>query len=611
MPVSDQETDVEQLLESVNDSSRGMRATYLTFLLAALYFAILIGSTTDEQLLRESGITLPLLNVQLPIVGFYVIGPWLLVLLHFNLLQGFSLLAEKTHAFNDAITTYSVKDLSGRADPKRLNHFRDLLHAFPFTQVRVGRKDGTWARVLLPVMMWVSVVFTPVVLLVWAQVRFLPYHNEVITFTHQLAVLGDLVLLRALWPSRRPASSEDMRPVFRKEVRRRYTLRTLASVTLLFSFTDAVVPGGVIERHFSWPRLTDWVGAAVLGKTGIRNLNLREKTLVAEEPPPEVVAEYLRQEKTVEEAWVDHARGLDLRDRDLRNADLFATRFFAANLARADLRGADLSNGQFQGADLRKGRLDGADLSIVQLPGANLIGANLAGADLMDAQLQGAGLQGAVLLGADLSGAKLQGADLFNAELRGAYLYRAKLKGADLVWAQIGGADFRAADLSIADMRNVGTRPLPAGKWEQLEIGMVSVLPPGTLRNEVLERLKSAAERTGRFDKAAVNGRLLSVEENEDLKEQDGFSDLSVMAFSEARAPFLVSLACTGTPMARGVARSIWAGDLKPEFVIGRDVVTARALLQTDCQPLKELVPDLRNALEEAVSRIPSSTPDQ
>jgi hypothetical protein len=69
---------------AVDEAARLARNVYLSFLLLGTYIAIIIGSTTDMQLLKGSPVTLPLLNVQLPIVGFYAMVPWLLWLLYFN-----------------------------------------------------------------------------------------------------------------------------------------------------------------------------------------------------------------------------------------------------------------------------------------------------------------------------------------------------------------------------------------------------------------------------------------------------------------------------------------------------------------------------------------------
>jgi hypothetical protein len=65
----------EKSLEAVNNAASTARILFFTFLLLGTYIGIIIGSTTDEQLLRVSPVTLPLLNVQLPIRVFYAFVP--------------------------------------------------------------------------------------------------------------------------------------------------------------------------------------------------------------------------------------------------------------------------------------------------------------------------------------------------------------------------------------------------------------------------------------------------------------------------------------------------------------------------------------------------------
>ena len=50
------------LRDSANDASQLARKVYLSFLLFSVYIAILVGSTTDEQLLRGTGAKLPIPN---------------------------------------------------------------------------------------------------------------------------------------------------------------------------------------------------------------------------------------------------------------------------------------------------------------------------------------------------------------------------------------------------------------------------------------------------------------------------------------------------------------------------------------------------------------------
>ncbi len=62
---------IEALLESVNSASQQVRNFYITLLLAGFYIAMIIWSTTDVMLLKETPVKLPILDVELPITGFY------------------------------------------------------------------------------------------------------------------------------------------------------------------------------------------------------------------------------------------------------------------------------------------------------------------------------------------------------------------------------------------------------------------------------------------------------------------------------------------------------------------------------------------------------------
>ncbi|MEO1681343.1 MAG: pentapeptide repeat-containing protein, partial [Pseudomonadota bacterium] len=145
------------------------------------------------------------------------------------------------------------------------------------------------------------------------------------------------------------------------------------------------------------------------------------------------------------------------------------------SLQRADLRAADLTDAFLPAADLRGAIVDGADLAGARLPGARLrradpsnargdeipsslkktilAGAQMQGADLRRAQMQGAILSRAEMQGAILSRAEMQGADLSRAQMQGVNLVVAQMKEAVLSGAQMQGADLRGAEMQGADLR--------------------------------------------------------------------------------------------------------------------------------------------------------------
>jgi len=75
------------LRAAADESARHVRTLYFTFLLFAFYVAVIVFSTTDEQLLKETGARLPLLDVDLPLLGFYIFVPWLVLIFHTHLLN--------------------------------------------------------------------------------------------------------------------------------------------------------------------------------------------------------------------------------------------------------------------------------------------------------------------------------------------------------------------------------------------------------------------------------------------------------------------------------------------------------------------------------------------
>ena len=108
-----------------------MQNFYFSFLLLGTCIAVTIGSTTDVHLLKVSPVALPLLNVQLPIVGFYVVVPWLLLLFYFNLLLHLALLAQKLHQLNAVLRAFT--------DETAWEEQRIRLFPLPFSVMLIGR----------------------------------------------------------------------------------------------------------------------------------------------------------------------------------------------------------------------------------------------------------------------------------------------------------------------------------------------------------------------------------------------------------------------------------------------------------------------------------------
>lgn len=121
-PTPEPATDAKALLDAANRASEKVAALHIAFLAVCTYVVVIVFSTTDVDLLIGKGVKLPVVAVDVPIVGFYATAPYLLVLFHFNLLLELQLLSRKLYAFD-------------RAAPQQagIGGLRDQLTSFPTT----------------------------------------------------------------------------------------------------------------------------------------------------------------------------------------------------------------------------------------------------------------------------------------------------------------------------------------------------------------------------------------------------------------------------------------------------------------------------------------------
>jgi hypothetical protein len=123
--------DVEALERSLNGSATRVSTIWITFLGFALYLVIAAGTVTHRQLLLEDPIKLPVLNVDLPLVGFFFLTPVLLLVFHTYVLIQILLLGRTAAACNDVLDRI-VRTSSDNAV------MRQRLANFLFAQIFAG-----------------------------------------------------------------------------------------------------------------------------------------------------------------------------------------------------------------------------------------------------------------------------------------------------------------------------------------------------------------------------------------------------------------------------------------------------------------------------------------
>lgn len=155
-------------------------------------------------------------------------------------------------------------------------------------------------------------------------------------------------------------------------------------------------------------------------------------------------------EARMRDVVLDHAR--------LEKALLISADASAGNFTGADLRGADLTYGIFEQASFAGAKLGGASLYGTNLQKTKWLRADLTRADVRDTQVQQAELEMANLELADFSGAKLGGSQMGGAQLKGTILLGADLRNTDLRGAQFAGAVLRDATMDGAKVDGADLR---------------------------------------------------------------------------------------------------------------------------------------------------------
>ena len=440
-----QEACGDKRLDALRKAESQVNRAGVTFILLCAYLGVAAAATSHRDLVVGRTLVLPVLDIQLPVRGFYAAAPILVILLHLNLVITEVLFQEKAEAAKNDLTGASLVELLGVALPVRS---------------LVDRISGErWLNIALRWMFFVVNVAIPLGVLLLLQAQFMPLHHRIIgRLLHPAVIILDLGLIaffvpRILSPNNswsgwwklclEPRANHG-RPGWHT-ARRWATLVVkgvcyvammllVGSVTLIGQGTPMTLPDGkTVECD---PKLPLGIGSW----TDRHWSDLR----------------WPRQHLTLADDTKAFDSKIRLVEQDLRCAD-----FSGLNLQGADLRGSDLRQARLEGADLRGADLSPApprrhesstsgtqtNLSAAHAEKADFSGAILDRAILWGATLREARFVDAHLQEADLSDAELESGVLDHALLQGARLDRAHLRRASLLGARLDGAKARAADL--------------------------------------------------------------------------------------------------------------------------------------------------------------------
>ena len=101
--------DAKELLDEANRASDPAWSSWLAFLLLLTYVVVTLASVSHKALLLNSPVKLPIINADIPLVGFFQYAPALLLLVYLSLLVQHVILARKYRRFTDAIVSMRWK----------------------------------------------------------------------------------------------------------------------------------------------------------------------------------------------------------------------------------------------------------------------------------------------------------------------------------------------------------------------------------------------------------------------------------------------------------------------------------------------------------------------
>ncbi len=486
------------LLEAVNDASEVAHTSWLIFLGVMAYLTVAVAGVSHKDLLLNVPLMLPVLGVEIELTRFFLFAPFVLLFMHFGLLVQHVMLARKVLEFDQALRPLEATDR--RTHPLRLE-----LHSYFFTQAIAGPERSRLFSAFLHAMIWATVVILPVLMMLYIQVVFLPYHDIDITWSHRIALVAEALLLLAIGIFLKRTETKYWAAFWRSA---RYSPLQFAIsgalfiAMLLFSFFVATVPDEAIDRAMRSMPGFSVQRVAVAGTEGPSRDIFSLTALLFEghwDPKTARYASLFQRNLVVTDLDLvsnkDEVQGevtVSLRDRDLRLAkldrsDLHGADFTGANLEQATLVGADLRGAKFSCADpeqartaerdalegcarladavLDRANLSGADLTFANLSGASFEEANLQRSNLAYAQAIGTNFTSADLTNADLStkadfsganflSAKMHGVNLNNAYLFVTNLSSAELQGSHFRFALAVGANFKNAEIDAGSLRD-------------------------------------------------------------------------------------------------------------------------------------------------------------
>lgn len=401
------------LSESIIRASKSVFIVFLIYIGLLVYLSLAVIGISDRQIIINKTVTLPILNMDIAINGFFITVP-LVAMLFFVCFQ---------------LYLYKMK---------------------AFLKDSESGLIGKLYRIMIAFFLWATL---PLFLILVA-FKYVKTHEPVLSYViGSTPIIGTLVVLGFL----RSFKSFPQKKSLRRIILRVISVLSIIAVELfLLMFLIPRAREGLFPRKFRG-NLENFLNH-------IAFVNLSHQKLITE--PKEgyknlpwgnfkgirlegaLLRHVILKRAHLKSAFLHNSKmefavleGADLSFANLLqvnfwNANLRGANLFHAYLLGANLREANFQNANLRGADLRYAHLSQAnfqeaDLSLTDTQYADLWTVNFQGANFFHANLQGISLSKSNLTEANLKDANLQRASLWKANLRGANFEQADLRGAE------------------------------------------------------------------------------------------------------------------------------------------------------------------------------------
>lgn len=404
--------DFDSVKKQFDLASGRARGLWISYLLLVTYLSISLGSITDRMLFLETPIKLPVLNVDLPMNGFFLVGAPLIVVVHVYLLLQLNLLARQARHFGRLLDKFGFEE-------ENENKLRQRIDTFLVSQFIAGPnlRDARRLNIAFSIISWFTMAALPVLVLVSFVLRYLPYHYEPITWWLRFCVVIDVGAIWLFW-----RGVTNNKPPFRYAKGWGDWINFATSVAIILFVFIAAFPG---ESHYEFlKKIKILPGFTSINDSGDRNSSSKlwqisltqylfegpindvhgktaglfsnriivtDQDFVDDEKIEKIALRERNHEPSADGSKIINSfRGRDLRGAVLDRADLRRSDFTAANLRDASLNGTQLSHSKFNCEFVSRSVPDrDMDRESAPLKCVNADGTDLSNADLSHSHFAG------------------------------------------------------------------------------------------------------------------------------------------------------------------------------------------------------------------------------